>query len=70
MAMHGEIVRLDPAHDFGFIRDDGHGDWFFVGAGVPQGGLAAVWVGERVAFDQEWTPQGPRATAIRPESAA
>lgn len=67
MAIHGEVVRLEPARGFGFIRDDRHGDWFFVAAGVRRGGFASLWVGERVAFGEEWTPHGPRATDIRHE---
>ena len=68
MTLHGEIVRLEPARGFGFLRDDTDGDWFFVDAGV-RGGLAALWLGARVGFAQEWTPQGPRATDIHPASA-
>ena len=67
MATHGEIVRLEPALGFGFIRDDRHGDWFFVSAGVRSGAFDRLWVGERVAFDEEWTPRGPRATDIHYE---
>lgn len=68
MTIHGEVVRLEPAHGFGFIRDDGRGEWFFVASGVRSGGLASLWVGERVGFVQERTPGGPRATDIHHES--
>lgn len=68
MTIHGEVVRLEPARGFGFIRDDRHGDWFFVDAGVRAGGMAALWLGERVAFAHERTPNGPRATDIHHES--
>lgn len=67
MAHYGEIVRLEPALGFGFIRDDQHGDWFFVASGVRDGGFDRLWVGERVAFGQEWTASGPRATDIHHE---
>ena len=67
MAIHGQIVRVEPTHGFGFIRDDLHGDWFFVASGVRRGGLDTLWVGERVAFSQEWTANGPRATDIHYE---
>jgi len=30
-------------------------------------GIDGLWVGERVAFSQEWTPSGPRATDIHHE---
>lgn len=68
MMLHGEIVRLEPAHGFGFLRDDSDGDWFFVEAGIRDGSLATLWLGARVGFSQEWTPQGPRATDIHPAS--
>lgn len=68
MTIHGEIVRLEPAHRFGFIRDDRHGEWFFVAAGVRSGGLDGLWVGARVGFRHERTPSGPRATDIHHES--
>lgn len=68
MIIHGEVVRLEPAPGFGFIRDDQFGDWFFVDAGVRTGGLAALWIGARVGFTHERTPNGPRATDIHHES--
>lgn len=68
MIIHGEVVRLEPAHGFGFIRDERHGEWFFVASGVRAGGLAGLWVGERVGFLPERTPSGPRAADIHHES--
>jgi cold shock CspA family protein len=68
MTIHGAVVRLEPAYGFGFIRDDCDGDWFFVDGGVRAGGLASLWLGERVGFVMESTAQGPRATDIHPES--
>jgi cold shock CspA family protein len=67
MAIYGEVIRIEPAGGFGFIRDDHDGDWLFVASGVRGGDLEALWVGERVAFGQEWTAQGPRATDIHDE---
>jgi cold shock CspA family protein len=67
MVIHGGIARLEPALGFGFIRDDQDGDWFFVAAGVRDGGFERLWLGERVAFAHEWTPHGPRATDVRHE---
>lgn len=69
MTIHGEISRLEPSLGFGFLRDDRHGDWFFVETGVREGGMASLWVGQRVGFSSETTPDGPRATDIHPESA-
>lgn len=70
MTINGEVTRLEPAHGFGFIRDDGDGEWFFVAAGVRTGGLASLWVGERVGFSLERSPSGPRAADIHHESVA
>lgn len=69
MTITGTVVRLEPAHGFGFIRDDRQGEWFFVESGVRAGGMASLWVGERVGFSQEFTPSGPRAVDIHHESA-
>lgn len=70
MTIHGEIVRLEPALGFGFLRDDCYGDWFFVTAGIRSGRIDDVWVGARVGFEMEPTPSGPRATDIHLESHA
>jgi cold shock CspA family protein len=68
MIIHGEIVRLEPSRGFGFLRDDRHGEWFFVDSGVRAGGVASLWLGARVGFTHERTPSGPRATDIHHES--
>jgi cold shock CspA family protein len=68
MTLHGEIVRLEPALGFGFLRDDTDDEWFFVTAGIRSGRFEDVWIGERVGFTREWTAQGPRATDIHAES--
>lgn len=70
MVIHGMVTRVERDRGFGFIRDDRDGDWFFVAAGVRSGGLDGVSVGARVAFAQEPTPRGPRATDIHRESFA
>jgi cold shock CspA family protein len=62
---HGHISRLVPEHGFGFLIDDSGVDWFFVREGIPARDFADVWLGERVVFEPEWTPKGPRATNIR-----
>lgn len=69
MIIHGAVVRIEPDHGFGFIRDDQQGEWFFVERGVRAGGMASLWVGERVSFSQERTASGPRAIDIHHESA-
>lgn len=67
MTLYGDIIRLEPAAEFGFIRDDGGMDWFFVAENVRGGRLDRVWVGERVGFVAESTPSGPRAADIHHE---
>lgn len=64
---YGNIVRIEAAHGFGFIRDDAGMDWLFVETNVRGGGFEQVWVGARVGFVPEWTPRGPRATDIHHE---
>ena len=64
---YGNITRLDPERGFGFIRDDGGMDWFFVAGDVRGGRFENIWVGERVGFTSEATPQGPRAADIHHE---
>ncbi len=63
---YGSIIRLEPERGFGFIRDDGGMDWFFVASDV-RGGMESVWVGERVSFTPEATRTGPRAADIHLE---
>jgi cold shock CspA family protein len=64
---YGNIVRIELARGFGFIRDDAGFDWFFVEEGVRNGRLDSVWVGERVGFAAEWVRSGPRATDVHHE---
>ncbi len=63
---YGSITRIERAHGYGFIVDDGGMDWFFVNENV-RGGLDAVWEGERVAFAAESTTSGPRAVDVHHE---
>ena len=64
---YGNIVRIEAERGFGFIRDDGGMDWFFVADGLRDGGFETLWLDQRVGFTPEWTPQGPRATDIHHE---
>lgn len=67
MILYGEVIRLEPAEGFGFIRDDGGMDWFFVAGDVRGGAFGSIWVGERVGFVCETTPTGPRAADVHHE---
>jgi CspA family cold shock protein len=63
---NGTIKRLVRDRGFGFIRDDGGQEWFFHRSGV-QGNFDQLAEGQRVAFDEESSPKGPRAGNVRPE---
>lgn len=64
---YGNIIRIELDRGFGFIRDDGGMDWFFVADDVRGGRFETIWVNERVGFTPEWTAQGPRAADIHHE---
>lgn len=61
---HGHITRLEPTLGFGFLIDDAGLDWFFVREGVRGGAIDRLHVKQRVVFDFEMTPKGPRASDI------
>ena len=62
--LYGHISRLVPEHSFGFLIDDAGLEWFFIVEGVRERTFDHLWVDERVGFQAEWTPRGPRATDI------
>ena len=64
---HGNIIRIEAGPGFGFIRDDGGMDWFFVAAAVRGGRFDNIWVGERVGFTPEMRK---KAAATRRAKAA
>lgn len=64
---YGSIIRIEAERGFGFIRDDGGLDWFFVAEDVRGGRFENVWVGERVGFTAEATKSGPRAADVHHE---
>ena len=63
----GTIKRLVRDRGFGFIRDDGGQEWFFHRSGV-QGSFDSLAEGQRVTFDEESSPKGPRAGNVRSEA--
>ena len=62
--LHGHITRVETALGFGWLVDDAGMDWFFVREGVRGGRFERLAKGERVTFDFETTPKGPRASDI------
>jgi cold shock CspA family protein len=66
--LHGYIRRVEPALGLGWIMDDAGMDWFFVRDGVRNGAIERLRRNDRVVFDFESTPRGPRAADIALES--
>jgi CspA family cold shock protein len=64
----GTIKRLVRDRGFGFIRDDSGQEWFFHRTGVRPTAFEELAEGQRVAFDEEQSEKGPRATNVRAES--
>ena len=66
--LKGTVKRLVRDRGFGFIRDDGGQEWFFHRSAVQDGGYDTLAEGQRVTFEEEPSPKGPRAANIRLES--
>ena len=62
----GTIKRIARDKGFGFIRDGGGQEWFFHRSSV-QGSFDSLNEGQRVSFDEEQSPKGPRAGNVRAE---
>jgi cold shock protein len=60
----GTIKRIVPDRGFGFIRDESGQEWFFHRSSV-QGTFEQFAEGQRVSFDEEPSPKGPRAGNVR-----
>jgi CspA family cold shock protein len=62
----GTIKRVARDKGFGFIRDGGGQEYFFHRSAV-QGSFDDLREGQRVSFEEEQSPKGPRANNVRPE---
>lgn len=63
----GSVARLVTERGFGFIAGDDGKQYFFHRDGLmPPLAFDALAGGERVTFEIEANPKGPRATQIRP----
>ena len=66
----GTIKRVVADRGFGFIADDGAKEYFFhrnsLDSSLDFDRLAG---GERVEFEVEQSPKGPRANRVRPAAA-
>ncbi len=62
----GTNKRIARDKGIGFIRDGGGQEWFFHRSSV-QGSFDSLNEGQRVSFDEEQSPKGPRAGNVRAE---
>jgi CspA family cold shock protein len=62
----GTIKRIQRDKGFGFIRDNSGQEYFFHRSAV-QGSFDSLSEGQRVSFDEEQSPKGPRAGNVRAE---
>ena len=60
----GTIKRIARDKGFGFIRDGGGQEWFFHRSSV-QGSFDSLNEGQRVSFDEEQSPKGPRGAPTK-----
>jgi CspA family cold shock protein len=62
----GTIKRIQRDKGFGFIRDNSGQEYFFHRSAV-EGDFDSLSEGQRVSFEEEQSPKGPRAGSVRPE---
>ena len=60
----GTIKKLVSDRGFGFITDDDGKEFFFHKSGT-EGDFDTLQGGEKVAFESEASPKGPRARSVR-----
>lgn len=60
----GTIKKLVSDRGFGFITDDEGKEFFFHKSGT-EGDFDTLQGGEKVAFEIEASPKGPRARSVR-----
>ena len=61
--MEGVIKSLKTDKGFGFIRDGRGTEYFFHFSAAPE--WSGLREGQRVTFEQEESPKGPRAGNVR-----
>jgi CspA family cold shock protein len=63
---NGTVIRVVRDKGFGFIRDDRGQELFFHRTAV-DGDFNRLNEGQSVVFEEEPSPKGPRAGAVRPK---
>ncbi len=61
----GTIKRIVRERGFGFLRDELGQDWFFHRSSLEGTDFDKLAEGQRVSFEEEASPKGPRATNLR-----
>ena len=65
MKITGRVKWFDERRGYGFItRGDDGGDVFVHYTGIEGGGFRTLYEGQRVEFEVEVTPRGPRAVKV------
>jgi cold shock CspA family protein len=62
----GEVVRLDPSGEFGFLRSSEGSEFYFHRNSVLNGAFPRLKIGARVTFAEEMGDQGPQASSVTP----
>jgi cold shock CspA family protein len=65
-AQHGQIIKLFPAGDYGFIETADGLEVYFHANALKKGSFAKLQPGTKVKFGQEEGDKGPQATWVQP----
>ena len=63
--MKGEVKFFNQMKNYGFIKGDDGQDYFVHGSGLAPS--TVIDQGDRVEFDAEQTPKGPKAVNVKKE---
>ncbi|MDX9753358.1 MAG: cold-shock protein [bacterium] len=60
----GKVKWFSETKGFGFIEQDGGGEFFVHHTGISGSGFKNLYEGQRVQFDTEPGPKGPKAVNV------